>query len=130
MQSQAGKLFHYMIQQGWSGTCKAWFDLGRITSGALVGCSLLVYVRSCAYDVLSCRTSLHRALYWGHLQAAALLLDAGAQLSIQDDKVRFGFGAPALTTLLVKVSLLWHAKEGSMGQGWTVVGFAGSLHVE
>lgn len=35
----------------------------------------------------ACRSSLHRALYWGHLQATALLLDAGAQLSIQDDKV-------------------------------------------
>lgn len=33
------------------------------------------------------RTSLHRALYLGHLSAAALLLDAGAQLSIQDFKV-------------------------------------------
>lgn len=34
-----------------------------------------------------CRTSLHRALHWGHLQAAALLLEAGASLSVQDDKV-------------------------------------------
>ncbi len=33
------------------------------------------------------RTSLHRALYLGHLSAAALLLDAGALLSIQDYKV-------------------------------------------
>ena len=35
----------------------------------------------------ACRTALHRALYWGHLQAAALLLEAGAQLSIQDHQV-------------------------------------------
>lgn len=30
---------------------------------------------------------MHRALYWGHLQAAALLLEAGAQLHITDNKV-------------------------------------------
>jgi ankyrin repeat protein len=35
-----------------------------------------------------CRTALHRALYWGHLAAAALLLEAGAQLHIHDLKVR------------------------------------------
>ena len=31
---------------------------------------------------------LHRALYWGHLRAAALLLEAGAQLSVLDHQVR------------------------------------------
>ncbi len=36
------------------------------------------------------RTGLHRALYWGHLRAAALLLDAGAQLSVLDHRVRGG----------------------------------------
>ncbi|EIE21610.1 RCC1/BLIP-II [Coccomyxa subellipsoidea C-169] len=39
-------------------------------------------------DTESGWTSLHRALYLGHLSAAALLLDAGAQLSIQDFKGR------------------------------------------
>ncbi len=36
------------------------------------------------------RTGLHRALYWGHLRAAALLLDGGAQLSVLDHRVRGG----------------------------------------
>ncbi len=31
---------------------------------------------------------MHRALYWGHLRAAALLLEAGAQLSVLDHQVR------------------------------------------
>ena len=44
------------------------------------------------------RTSLHRALYWGHLQAAAMLLEAGAQLSIQDNKVLTCFEALPPTT--------------------------------
>ncbi|CAL8469414.1 g8955 [Coccomyxa elongata] len=39
-------------------------------------------------DTESGWTSLHRALYLGHLSAAALLLDAGALLSIQDYKGR------------------------------------------
>ena len=39
-------------------------------------------------EFLCSRTGLHRALYWGHLRAAALLLDAGAQLSVLDHRVR------------------------------------------
>lgn len=81
-----------------------------------------------------CRTSLHRALYWGHLQAAALLLEAGAQLSLQDDKVPFASRSCLLTscstTQISAVHIKAQAKgphpsrqtaECSTGQGWIVM---------
>lgn len=55
------------------------------------------------------RTSLHRALYLGHLSAAALLLDAGAQLSIQDFKVLF---RSPLAALLGTVGMSCQVMQG------------------
>ena len=57
---------------------------------AIKGLQLATQARRLAAEetlTCACRTALHRALYWGHLQAAALLLEAGAQLSIQDQQV-------------------------------------------
>lgn len=34
-----------------------------------------------------CRTALHRALYFGHFRCAAVLLEAGASLTVLDHKV-------------------------------------------
>lgn len=39
-------------------------------------------------DLHVCRTPLHCALYYGQLRAAVLLLQAGAQTSLRDFKVR------------------------------------------
>lgn len=36
---------------------------------------------------VSCRTALHRALYWGNFSCAAVLLAANAHLTIADSKV-------------------------------------------
>ena len=42
------------------------------------------------YFVLFCvhRSSLHRALHWGRLRAAAALLEVGASLALTDHRVR------------------------------------------
>ena len=40
-----------------------------------------------ACDACFCRTALHRALYFGHFRCAAVLLEAGASLTILDYKV-------------------------------------------
>jgi ankyrin repeat protein len=37
-------------------------------------------------NVVRCRTALHKALYWGHIQIAALLLQKQASTYIQDYK--------------------------------------------
>lgn len=41
-----------------------------------------------AHSKASCRTPLHKALYWGHIQIAALLLEQSASTYVQDAKVR------------------------------------------
>ena len=40
-----------------------------------------------AYEASCCRTALHRVLYFGHFRCAAVLLEAGASLTVLDHKV-------------------------------------------
>ena len=37
--------------------------------------------------LLTCRTALHKALYWGHVHIGAILLTHGASTSVLDRKV-------------------------------------------